>query len=82
MLLQRFDFIELFAFGGKRPICKEFVAVKFHPCLHKAQLLSRQLTGKHLATALLHHRNAKGESIGMGDETRVHLGRMIEEVLS
>ena len=39
-------------------------------------------TGKHLATALLHHRNAKGESIGMGDETRVHLGRMIEEVLS
>lgn len=39
-------------------------------------------TGKHLAAALLHHRNAKGESLGLGDETSVHLGRLIEEVLS
>lgn len=39
-------------------------------------------TGRHLAAALLHHRNAKDESLGLGDDAREALGRLIEEVLS
>lgn len=38
-------------------------------------------TGRHLAAAVLHHRNAQGESLGLGDDAREVLGRMIEEVL-
>jgi hypothetical protein len=43
---QRFDLVGIFPTDSEFPIRHQFIAMKFYPCLHQAQLLTGQFTRK------------------------------------